>query len=202
MVARPVEASPLTGRPGICLKKPMICCDMGLMSLAGYSSAGGVDYAGDGVFYRHHQDAVEFILRRQSEHVERLQGLPKAFVVDKVEQLVLEYGPAEVNPELVTIEGRLLKGNDISRIAHDGWLEVAGGIQIGVADELIRRGVKVIGSAGGGNVHRRPGRAAVFRALVVGHHFPLRHGVGWNRDDLVVKALVALAIGVVIHAVE
>ena len=131
-----------------------------------------------------------------------LSDLAEAFVVEEEEELVLEDGAAEVHAELVAVEGGLLEGNDVAGVADGGGLEEAGGVEVGVADELVDRGVELVGSACGGDVDGGAGGAAVLRALVVGDDLELRDGVGRNGDDLVVEALVALAVGVVVHAVE
>ena len=62
--------------------------------------------------------------------------------------------------------------------------------------------MEAIGSALRGYVDRGAGGAAVLGAFVVGDDLELGDGVGRDGDDLVVEALVALAIGVVVHAVE
>jgi hypothetical protein len=86
------------------------------------------------------------------------------------------------------------------RAAHR--VNVAESIQIGVAIELIQRGVEAFGAAARGHVDGGAGGAPVLRALVVGHHLELRDRVRRRLDNLVVEALVALAVGVVVHAVE
>ena len=62
--------------------------------------------------------------------------------------------------------------------------------------------VEAVGAAARSHVDGCAGRPAVLGALVIGHHVELRDGVGRDGDDLVVEALVALAVGVVVHAVE
>ena len=60
----------------------------------------------------------------------------------------------------------------------------------------------MIGSALRGYVDSGAGRAAKLSALVIGDHLELGHGVGWDGDNLVVEALVALAVSVVVETVE
>jgi hypothetical protein len=67
----------------------------------------------------------------------------------EVEELVLKNGSAEVHAELVAVEGRFLKGDDISCAADGGRFEVAGCTKVGIADELVDASVKAVGSAGG-----------------------------------------------------
>ena len=174
----------------------------GIDSGGGDRGAGGVDLAGEWVLYCYHELAVEFIGGGDGVDTERFEHLAKAFVVDEVEELVLDDGTAEVDAELIAVEGRLLEGDNVSAAADEGGLEVAGGVEVGVADELVDGGVEFVGSAGGCDVYGGAGGAAVFCALVVGDDLELGDGVGWDGDDLVVEALVALAVGVVVHAVE
>ncbi len=62
--------------------------------------------------------------------------------------------------------------------------------------------MEAVGSALRGDVDGGAGGAAVLGALVVGDDLELRDGVGRDGDDLVVESLVALAVGVVVEAVE
>ena len=81
-------------------------------------------------------------------------------------------------------------------------LEESRCIQIGIANELVKSPVKTIRAACRCHVDRRARRPTVLRALVVRHHVELRHRIRRDGDDLVVESLVALAVGVVVHAVE
>ncbi len=164
--------------------------------------ASGVDLAGDGVLNRYDELAVEFVGGGDGVDAERLEDLAEAFVVDEVEELVLDDGTAEVDAELVAVEGGLAEGDNVSAATDEGGLEVAGCVEVGVAEELVDGGVEAVGSAVGGDVDGGAGGAAVLCALVVGDDLELGDGVGRDGDDLVVEALVALAVGVVVHTVE
>ena len=161
-----------------------------------------IDGAGDRVSDGDDEVAVELVLRGQREHAERLEHLTETFIVEEEEELVLDDRAAEVDAVLVAIEGRLLEGSGDAGAADGQRLEEAGGVEVGVADELVDRGVEVVGAAVRCDVDGGAGGAAILRALVVGYDLELRDGVGRNGDDLVVEALVALAIGVVVQAVE
>ena len=91
----------------------MICCESGLIARGGDGGARGVDRAGDGVSDRNDEIAVEFVLRGQGEDAERLEDLAEAFVVEEEEELVLDDGAAEVDAELVAVEGGLLEGDGV-----------------------------------------------------------------------------------------
>src|SRR5580704_10441430 len=62
--------------------------------------------------------------------------------------------------------------------------------------------MEAVGSALRGDVDGGAGGAAVLGALVIGHDLPLGNRVGRNGDDLVVEALIGLAVSIVVHAVE
>ena len=53
-----------------------------------------------------------------------------------------------------------------------------------------------------GHINRSSRGAAILRTFVVRHDVKLRNGVRRNSDDLIIKALITLAIGVVIHAIQ
>ncbi len=143
------------------------------------------------------QDAVDLVLRGNSQHHSRRERLAEALVIEKVEEPVLEDRSAEVSAELVAVEARLGEAEG----AGLGFV-IAEGIEIGVAQKLVERGVELVGAAAGGNVDGRAGGAAILRAFVVGNHLELGDGVRRGLDDLVVEALIALAVGIVVHAVQ
>src|SRR5258705_2534541 len=118
----------------------------------GNRGAGSIGCTGDRVSYWNDEHAVELVLSGQGEDAERLERLTEAFVVDEVEELVLENRSAEVHTELVAIEGGFLKGNNISGAADGGRFEVAGCVEVGIADELVDCSVKAIRSTGGRDV--------------------------------------------------
>jgi len=62
--------------------------------------------------------------------------------------------------------------------------------------------VELVGTALACHVDGGAGRAAVLGALVVGDHLKLSNGVGRGLNDLVVETLIALAVGIVVHAVD
>ena len=102
---------------------------------------------GNGILDRHHQDAIELVLRGQSVDIKRLEGLAEALVIEEEEQLVPHDRPAEVHAELVAIERWLLKWNGEAGAADERRLEEAGGVQIGVANEVIEQRVEAIAAA-------------------------------------------------------
>ena len=59
-----------------------------------------------------------------------------------------------------------------------------------------------VGAATRSHVDGCAGRPAILGALIIGHYVEVCDGVGRDGDDLVVESLVALAVGVVVHAVE
>ncbi len=114
----------------------------------------------------------------------------------------MDDGAAEVHAELVAVEGGLAEGNGCAGVADGEGLEEAGGVEVGVADELVEEAVEAVGSALRGDVNGGTGGAAVLGALVVGHDLELGDRVGRDGDDLVVESLVTLAVGVVVETVE
>src|SRR6202042_1454826 len=104
--------------------------------------------------------------------------------------------------ELVAVEGGLLEWGGDAGATDDGWLEEACGVEVGVADELIDRCVEAVGSTLRGDVDGGPGGAAGLGVFVVRDDLELRDRVRRDGDDLVVESLVALAVGVVVQAVE
>ena len=119
--------------------------------------------------------------------------LAEPLVVHEEEGAVADDGPAEDAPELVAVERGLHPG---------GRLEEAGGVERGVAVELPRRAVKRVGAAAERGVDDGAAGTAELGAEVVGLDLELLHGVGRDLHDLVREALVAGAVGVVVHPVE
>ena len=111
-------------------------------------------------------------------------------------------GPPKLKPNWLRLKVGFWKGTVMPVLPTMSGLEEAGRVQVGVADELVQRRVEVVGAAQRGHVDGGAGGAAVLGALVVGDHLELRDGVGRDGDDLVVEALVALAVSVVVDAVE
>ena len=94
----------------------MICSESGLMALVGIGVLAGSTVPAlyyctpvIGFFTSTAENAVQFVLRGQRQHAERLQRLAEALVVEEVEELVLEDRAAEVDAVLVAVEGRLLE---------------------------------------------------------------------------------------------
>ncbi len=71
-MARPVEARPDWGRPGMVLKTLMICAEMGLIAALGDWGAGCVGCASDGILNWDDEFAVEFVQSGQGEDAEGL----------------------------------------------------------------------------------------------------------------------------------
>jgi len=86
----------------------------------------------------------------------------------------------------------------MAKLAHDE----AGGVQIGVAEELIDGAMKVVAARLQCDVDRCARTPPLFRTLVVDDCAELRNGIWGNGNDLIVEALVGLAVGVVVHAIE
>ena len=135
------------------------------------------------------------VLRRGRQRRERgrLLVLAEAFEVAEEERLVLDQRSAERAAVLIAAQRRL---------RSVGRLEVGLRVQRGVAEEFPGVAVDLVGAAPVGDVHRRAGRASVFRALVVGDDAELADRVGRRLHHLVGEALVAGAVGVVVDAVD
>src|ERR1019366_1442538 len=118
------------------------------------------------------------------------------------EQLVLQDRAAEVETILVAIQRRLLERCRNAGAANGERLEEAWCIQRSVAEELVQSRVEFAGTAVRCNVDGRARRAAVLCRLVIRYDLKLRYGVRRNGNQLIVKALVALAVGVIVEAVE
>jgi hypothetical protein len=112
--------------------------------------------SGNWVLDIHYKDAVDLVLGGECEHVEGTKSLAEAFVVEEVEKLVFGDGTAEVQAELVAVEGGLLEGNADSGVADQQRLEEAGGVQVCIAQKLVECGVEAVGAAGRSDVDRRP----------------------------------------------
>jgi hypothetical protein len=87
-------------------------------------------------------------------------------------------GPPKFTPNWLRLKVGFWKGDDVAGVADRGGLEEAGGVEVGVADELVERGVEFVGAALRGDVDGGAGGAAVLGALVVGHDLELGDGVG------------------------
>src|SRR5262249_50290507 len=136
------------------------------------------------------------------EDAEGLEYLTEAFIVEEEEELVLDYGSANVKAELVAIEGRLLERSGNARASYSRGLEEAGSVEGGVADELVGRSMEPIGTALRCDIDGRSRGSAILGALVVGYHLELCDGVGRDGDNLVVEPLVAFAIGVIVESIQ
>ena len=120
----------------------MICCESGLIAPLGIGVSCRIRTARNWILDRNHEDAVQLVLRRQRQHAQRPQRLAEALVVEEEEQLVLDDRTAEVHAELVAVERGFLNGVDRAGVAHQVRLEEARRVQVGVADELVQRGVE------------------------------------------------------------
>ena len=101
---------------------------------------------------------------------------------------------ADGGPELVALQRGL---------HEDGGAEQeAGGVQIGVAQELVGRAVKLVGSGFHDGVDHRAAHAPVFGAVVAGDHFELGKRVRRRLHQLGGIALVAGPVGIVVQAVQ
>ena len=164
--------------------------------------SGWVDGAGNGTAHRHHENAVQLVLRGQREDIKRAGDSPQPLIVEKEEHLLVDDGAAEVAAILVAMGSGLYERHRSAGAADGGGLKEAGRVQIGVAEELIERGMEFVAARFRCDVDGRARTAPVLRALVVGDHAELRNRVRRDRDDLIVEALVRLAVGVVVHAVQ
>ena len=77
-------------------------------------------------------------------------------------------GPPMVAPNWL----RCNVGLKVGRAEH-----VADGVQIGVAQELVGRAVKLVGAGAHHGVHHRAAHAPVLGAVVAGDHFEFGHRV-------------------------
>src|SRR6185295_4922076 len=117
----------------------------------------------------------------------------EAFVVGEEEHFLLQDRATESATELILIEGQ--------SAAADG-LKEAGGVEHGVAEELPGLTVKLVCSALDSGIDDSAGGAAIFGAVVVGFHLEFGERIGIGLNDLVGKALVAGAVGVVVDAIQ
>ena len=101
---------------------------------------------------------------------------------------------ADGGSELVALQ----RGLDEHRRAE----QEAGGVQIGVAQELVGRAVKLVGPGFHHRVHHRAAHAPVFGAVVAGDDFEFGDRVRRRLHQLRRIALVAGAVGVVVQAVQ
>src|SRR6201999_907607 len=120
---------------------------------------------------------------------ERLKHLAEALIVEEEKKLVFEDRPADVEAELIAVEGGFLEGDGGAGVADRQGFEEACGVEVGVADELVHGGVEAVGSALRCDVNGCTGGAAILGALVIGYYLELSDGVGRDGDDLVVESL-------------
>ena len=138
------------------------------------------------------ENALPLLRRGDARDRRDLPVLPEPFEVAEEERLVPDDGTAQRAAVLMAAE----RGFAGCR------LEEAFGVHFRVAQKLPRVAVKLIAAASVRHVDRRAGRAAVFRAHVVGDDFELGDGVGRRLHHLVRESLIARAVGVVVDAVD
>src|SRR5581483_223748 len=66
-----------------------------------------------------------------------------------------------------------------------------------VADEFVRRPMECLGAGLQRHVNYRAGVLAVLRAIVGGHYFELRQGLGIDIDELIAAASVVLIVNAI-----
>ena len=125
--------------------------------------------------------------------MQRLRDAPETFVIGEEERVVAADSPADRAAELILNEDRLL--------VLQG-LEESGRVEIGIAQILEQRAVKLIGAALQGGVDDRPAGASELGAEIVGLDLEFRHGIGRDLRHLVGEALVAGAVGVVVDSIQ
>ena len=110
----------------------------------------------------------------------------------KKNALFLTIGPPSVPPVLMAAQ-RGLAGRG---------LEETDRVHAGIAEKLPGVSMKLVAAAAIGDVNRRAGRPAVFRAHVVGDDPELRDGVGSRLHHLVRETLVARTVCIVVDAID
>src|SRR5262249_51197751 len=124
---------------------------------------------------------------------QRLRDLTETFVIEKEESVVFNDWAAECKAELITNQRRF-------DAAHR--FEKGHGVQGRVAIVFPQGAVKLIRAAAVGSVDDRAAAPPELGAVSVGLYFEFGDGVGRNLHYLARKALVAGAVGVVVHPVE
>ncbi len=179
------------GRVGVG-RSARTCLANDVMALDG-NHAVGVDLSGQRVLDRPAEDPLALLERRDAGEHQRLRDLPEAFVVGEEERAVPDDRPAEHETELVP---------DQLRLHAVGRLEEPDRVERVVAVELPERAAERVGAAAHRRVDDGAAGAAELGAEVVGLHLELLDRVGRHLHELVREALVAGAVGVVVHAVE
>ena len=153
---------------------------------------GGVDCAGEGVDDGDGEDSLTVIEAGHGVEVDEALGLADTFVIDEEEEFVFDERAAEGCAELVAVEGGFAGGG----------LEVAGGVEVGIAEEFEDGAVELIGAGAHDGVDDAAADAAVFGAEVTGDDAEFGKGVGGGLDDLAGVVLVAGAVRVVVEAIH
>ena len=131
--------------------------------------------------------------RRNGRERQRSLHAAQPFVIHEEKQFVFNDAAAQRRPELILL---------VHRLHAAQRLEETHRVQFRVAHELPRAAMKTVRSAANRRVDHRARRAPVLRAVVIRRHAILRHRVRIQLHDLIRKALVAGAVGVVVHPVQ
>ncbi len=118
----------------------------------------------------------------------------RAFVIAKEEELVLFYGAAEGEAELILTV--LAFGNAA------GVFEEIGGVEFVVAKELPGAAVELVRAGFDGGIENGSGGAADFGAVVAGLYFEFLNGIYWRADGVGGAVQEIDEIGVVVYAIE
>src|SRR5262249_11832931 len=128
--------------------------------------------------------------------VENLRELAESLVVAEEEQAILDNRPADGSAKLVALQQRLFEGR--RALPED----VPNGVQIGVAQKLVRRAMELVPAGAGRRADDGATSPPVLRAVVIGDDLKLRHGIGRWLRDLIGESLIAGAVGVVVDAIQ
>ena len=165
----------------------------------GGNVAVGIDLVRVGIAHRRAELAIALISRRDGGKHQRIAQPPIAFVIHKEKRFVFANRAAEGRAELV------LKQDRFARHQLGGALigfEKACRVKRRVAQVVIRRAVELIRAAAKRRIDHRAARAPVFGAEVVRLDFEFLNCVRRGLHDLIREALIAGAVGVVVHAVN
>ena len=162
----------------------------------GNRSVRGIELAGKRIDHWNGKIPGAVAGRRNAVEVENFRQLAEAFVVAEEEEPILDDWSADGSAELIALQQGLLEGR--GSLSED----VADGVQIGIAQELVSRAMKLVPTGARGYTDHRATGPPVLRAVVVGDDLELRHGIGRRLRHLIGETLVAGAVGIVVDAIE
>src|SRR5215469_7051409 len=117
-------------------------------------------------------------------------GATESFVISEEEELVPEDRPAEVAAELVLYQSGLQPSHR---------LKEANGVEFGVAQEIPRRAMEIVGAAANAGIDDGTRRAPVLGAVVVGVEPEFLNCIRRCLHYLIGETLITGPVGVIVQ---